>query len=488
MRKRFMVLFKRLRMVSQAVFLSVFVYSFIRSLDPFSVVQNPFLRFDPLIFLTNPRPDFLLIAAIAGLIASTLVLGRFFCGWVCPMGSLMEFSDFLLSLPRKANPAAIHPLPQSFLVRFPPALVVLGAVVVSVFTTTSLLPFFHPNVWIVRILSHSVLGLVFLGLVFLSSLFGRRLWCVYLCPLGALYGVLSRVSFFRLRIEKCSRCGACGRCPMQAADFKTREILPHQCILCFHFEQSCPVEGFQYGRVAGAGKSTVRASRRAAGSFVPSRREFLVRGASLLGGATVAGVLAGLGALSLPGATKPDRTRFSPGAAVRETTLYRPPGVVDEAAFLRRCIRCLHCLQSCPNGIIEATSLEAGFASLFTPHLRFDKNGCDYRCQVCQLVCPNQAIPLQTLAQKQLTPIGLADIDQKKCVVYRDKTPCLVCEEVCPTPEKALVFAKEERMTRPSGPFVLRYPAVVTERCIGCGICQAACPAEKVAITVSRKA
>ncbi|MGA2641717.1 MAG: 4Fe-4S dicluster domain-containing protein [Spirochaetia bacterium] len=129
-----------------------------------------------------------------------------------------------------------------------------------------------------------------------------------------------------------------------------------------------------------------------------------------------------------------------------------------------------------------------GFASLFTPHLHFDKNGCDYRCQVCQLVCPNQAIPLQTLAQKQLTQIGLALIDQKKCVVYRDKKPCLVCQEVCPTPEKAIVFVKEERMMRASGPFVLRYPTVAAERCIGCGICQAACPAEKVAIKVSRVA
>jgi ferredoxin-type protein NapF len=248
------------------------------------------------------------------------------------------------------------------------------------------------------------------------------------------------------------------------------------------------VEGFQYGPVARAGKSTLRASRRAHGSFDPSRREFLVRGAGLLGGAMIGGVVASIGVLSKPGAAKLDRLLFSPGSTVSETTLFRPPGVVDEASFLRRCIRCLHCVQSCPNGIIEATGLEAGFASLFAPHLHFDKNGCDYRCQACQLVCPNQAIPLQTLAQKQLTPIGLAFIEQKKCVVYRDKKPCSVCQEVCPTPEKALVFAKEERMMRSSGPFMLRYPSVVTERCIGCGICQAACPAEQVAITVSRKA
>ena len=451
------------------------------------MIQNPFLRFDPLIFLTNPRADVSVIAPIAGLIALTLVLGRFFCGWVCPLGSLIELSDFILSSPRKANPAALHASPRSFLIRFPPALVALGAVVASVFTMTSLLPYFHPNVWIVRIFSRSVLGIVFLALILLSSLFGSRLWCAYLCPLGAFYGVLSRVSIFRLRIERCSQCGACGRCPMHAADFRTREILSPQCILCFHFEQSCPPEGFVYGPAAKAGKSALLAPRRAGNSFDPSRREFLMRGAGLLGGAMIGGVLARLGALSAPGPAKPDHPWFSPGSTVSEPALLRPPGVVDEAAFLRHCIRCLHCVQSCPNGIIDATGLEAGFSSLFTPHLRFDKNGCDFRCQVCQLVCPNKAIPLQTLAQKQLTPIGLAVIDQNKCVVFRDKKPCLVCQEVCPIPEKALVFAKEERMMRASGPFMLRYPLVVPERCIGCGICQAACPADTVAITVSRK-
>lgn len=275
---------------------------------------------------------------------------------------------------------------------------------------------------------------------------------------------------------------------MQAADFRTKEILAHQCIICFDYEKSCPVEGFRYGSVAKAGKSTSRAPDWVGGSFDPSRREFLVRGAGLLGGAMIGGVLASLHVLSAPGAMKPDRLRFSSGPSAVETTLCRPPGVVDETSFLRRCVRCLHCVQSCPNGIIEATGMEAGLASLFTPHLLFEKNGCDYRCQACQLVCPNQAIPLQTLAQKQLTPIGLASIDQKKCLVYSEKKPCLVCQEVCPIPEKAIAFAKEERMMRASGPYMLRYPSVVRERCIGCGICQAACPAEKLAITVSKTA
>jgi ferredoxin len=254
---------------------------------------------------------------------------------------------------------------------------------------------------------------------------------------------------------------------MQAADGKRHSVLSHQCILCFEFEHDCAAEGFRFARA-------VRRSE-----FDPGRRQFLITGASIVGGAIVGGALA-----SLPAMTD---SRAAAGPA-GTTSLLRPPGVVDEAGFLRRCVRCHHCIESCPNRIIEPAGLAAGMASFLTPKLRFDRNGCDFRCQVCQLVCPNQAIPLQSLEGKQRTPIGIAEIDEKKCVVFKDKRPCLVCEEVCPTPEKAIVFAREERILRSSGPMMLKYPAMVASLCIGCGICQANCPADQVAIVVSRRA
>jgi Pyruvate/2-oxoacid:ferredoxin oxidoreductase delta subunit len=167
-----------------------------------------------------------------------------------------------------------------------------------------------------------------------------------------------------------------------------------------------------------------------------------------------------------------------------DTALLRPPGVTDEAGFLQRCIRCLHCVQSCPTQIIRATGLEAGATSLFTPSLTFEKQGCDYRCQVCQLVCPNAAIPLQRLEEKQKSVIGLASIDETACVVFTESKQCLVCEELCPIPEKAIIF-ETRPATRRAG-LTLRYPVVVRSRCIGCGICQAFCPAAPVAITVHK--
>ena len=167
------------------------------------------------------------------------------------------------------------------------------------------------------------------------------------------------------------------------------------------------------------------------------------------------------------------------------TTLLRPPGVVDEAQFIERCLRCLQCVQSCPNEIIRITGPRAGLASLMTPHLEFGEYGCDYLCQVCQKVCPNFAIPLQTLEEKQATPIGKAKISEDDCVVFRDKLNCLVCEEVCPVPGKAITI-RQETVLKDGERIVLRYPEMDDAKCIGCGICEAGCPATPIAIVVKK--
>ena len=120
----------------------------------------------------------------------------------------------------------------------------------------------------------------------------------------------------------------------------------------------------------------------------------------------------------------------------------RPPGVSDEARFVEKCLRCFQCVRSCPNKIIKITGFESGLNNLFTPHLEFHEFGCDYNCQVCQLACPNFAIPLQTLREKQSAKIGLASIDEKLCVVFARDTNCLVCEEFCPVTDKAIKIRK----------------------------------------------
>jgi polyferredoxin/formate hydrogenlyase subunit 6/NADH:ubiquinone oxidoreductase subunit I len=455
------------RLVSQALFFALLVFVYIRSLDPFAALENPFLRFDPLIFLTNPEVNLLVLAILAALVILAILLGRVFCGWICLLGSLIEALDFLLSPLRRFNPAALRRFPKrKLLVRYPVSVLLLGVAAVTVFTRVPVLQFLHPNIWTIRIVSFTEIGLVFLALLAAFSVFARRLWCTYLCPLGALYGLLARTPLFRLRIAACSRCGRCDRCPTDAANYEDKEIMHHQCLVCFDYESACPVEGFRFTlpRAASGGSSrAVNHDYSAAGSFAASRRSFLKHGVQLIVGLAVGGVL-----------SRVFRRRI--------TTLLRPPGVVDEERFLENCLRCLQCVRSCPNEIIKITGREQGVAGLYTPHLEFRPYGCDYFCQVCQQVCPNRAIPLQTLAEKQSTPIGVARIDESVCVVYKDNINCLVCEEVCPVPEKAIRYEITNRRTDEGEP--LREPKMIPERCIGCGICEARCPAETLAIRV----
>jgi len=464
---------KIIRISMQIAFFGLFLWVFLRSLNPFMSTENPFLKYDLLVFLTHLNLRWQYLLPIAGILVLTVILGRFFCGWVCPLGSVIDLMDFILKPLRKINPWAKYLLSFELkLVHTPPAWFLLGAVVVTAFFTPPLLQYLHPNVWIIRIFSLSSLGLVFLGLLVLMSLHSRRFWCITICPLGALYGLLATLPGLRLSINECSACGRCSSCPMKAAQYRERKVLHHQCTLCFDFEGRCPVKGFRYGQV----KQTTDTIPN------PSRRRFLQQGGILAGG-VAAGALFTVIDTRLTSSLVGHRSEGSV-----QTRLIRPPGVTGvstESKFVERCLRCFQCVRSCPNEIIKITGTGFGFDSLFTPKVEFDQYGCDYNCQVCQLVCPNYAIPLQTLQEKQHTKMGLARIHNGLCVVHANDTNCLVCEEVCPVPEKAVKYYERTKVVD-GEEVVLRYPYVEPHLCIGCGICQALCPAFPKAIVVHR--
>ena len=467
-------LLKALRIASQLIFFGVFLFIFFRSLNPFLTTDNPFLRFDPLIFLTHLRVSFMHLLPIAILLILTVIFGRFFCGWVCPLGAVIEFLDFILKPIRKLNPFGKYLKSLEMkLIEFPPSWVLLGIVVITLFFTPPVLQYLHPNIWIIRIFSLSNLGLVFLGILILFSIHSRRFWCTSLCPLGALYGLLASHSLFKLSIQECSRCGRCNKCPMKAARYEEKRILGPQCILCFDFEASCPVTGFHYGRVKGEKAQLPDLSR----------RRFLRQGGLLIGGLAAGTLYSVLDSrFTLAGG----KTRL-PSEHV-QTSLIRPPcvtAVSNETEFVQRCLRCFQCVRSCPNGIIDITGPGFGFDSLFTPSVQFEQYGCDYNCQVCQLVCPNYAIPLQTLQGKQKAVMGLAVIEEDLCVVFAKDTNCLVCEEVCPVPEKAIKIEEKTKLVN-GEPMLLRYPVMDKPLCIGCGICQVLCPVAPKAIVVKR--
>jgi len=97
-------------------------------------------------------------------------------------------------------------------------------------------------------------------------------------------------------------------------------------------------------------------------------------------------------------------------------------------------------------------------------------------CLDCVEVCPTGAIPELPLEEKRRIVIGIARIDEKRCIPFAENRDCLVCEEMCPVSDKAIKLEAEPVINSSGQLITVRRPAVINDRCIGCGICETKCP------------
>ena len=83
--------------------------------------------------------------------------------------------------------------------------------------------------------------------VIMGSVVFYRPFCKWLCPLGAFYALLNKVSLFQMRVDthKCVSCGACARaCKMDVDITKTSNHA--ECIRCGMCMKACPTDAIQY--------------------------------------------------------------------------------------------------------------------------------------------------------------------------------------------------------------------------------------------------
>ncbi len=189
----------------------------------------------------------LLVAGI--LMGSALIGGAFFCGWLCPLGTVQEWIGRLGSRLFRGKRLQIPSQVEKWLFLMRYVLLISGVTGFMVLTFLSFLsrPYQTFMGLIVGQTAYvSVLAWTWLGLFLVGSLIMDRPFCRYFCTEGAKYGLLSLARVFSIKRDevKCIDCGLCDRaCPTQVKISTRGHVLHPQCINCMECISACPVDG-----------------------------------------------------------------------------------------------------------------------------------------------------------------------------------------------------------------------------------------------------
>ncbi len=383
------------------------------SLGKFAAI---FPQLSPFLFLNaiSLISGIFLIPAII-LIVLTLILGRVFCGWICPLGCLLEYSQiFSPLLPKRISHIQqgmkyylliVAMLCFPFLWHIEP-LCLVQRIFCFILSWQSYTPYF-------------IITLA----TFVLILFFRRKWCQSLCPLGGLLSLLSRYKRINRQVSDCTQCKKCHQvCWM---DLKQQD-----CLLCFRCQQICPKGAVSF----------------CLGKPVVEKIDITRRGIIFSIGAGI------ISSFSI--------RVFS---STQDKYLIRPPGALPEDRFRSACIRCGACTKVCISHGLVPDFFASGLLGLGSPRLVPRIGACEDYCNLCGQVCPSGAIQKLDEDEKRKKKIGTAVIDTARCLAHTNHGKlCLICDEQCLY--NAISIDDKKR------------PVVDKKKCIGCGVCENKCP------------
>jgi len=340
------------------------------------------LEFSPLValatLLANGTVYKGLLWALVVLIP-TIFMGRFFCGWVCPLGTLNHWISEIRSerLKRRgkgkieSNRYKKYQRIKYYIFIFFIAAALTGTLQVGLLDPLSfmarslgtvVLPTIHTGAnetlaWLksfgITPLSdaaqfvydliapllltfrqahfHTILtiGLFFLAVLVMNRIF-TRFWCRGICPLGAMLGIFSRFAIFGLEKDE-SKCNKCKLCLLHCQGADNPDVgsrwRQSECVLCLNCQAACPNESLKFKFFPN--QKVTRTNPAGTQKIDITKRKVLLSAAG--------------GVALFPLIRSGDA--FEVNANPR---LIRPPGSVAEDEFLSRCIRCGQCMRVCP--------------------------------------------------------------------------------------------------------------------------------------------
>lgn len=290
-----------LRRSIQGLSFALFLWLLFRSVSPLPETLLPvdsFLRLDPLVSTMIPLTARGWIATLwpgLVLLALTLFFGRFFCGYLCPMGITLDIANAVANTfsrmrtggkteEKRPRPdfssstkglhrgkylilalclgAALAGLNVVFWVSPIPLVTRLYALLAHPMLLSagnSVYAAGLPVIQSLDIISLSYLQILprrfdtlyfllfFFGALFVLERLRPRFWCRYLCPAGALLGLASLRPFWRRRVRECIHCGRCARgCPTGAIPLEETITKHAECIACRNCVSVCPVRGIAF--------------------------------------------------------------------------------------------------------------------------------------------------------------------------------------------------------------------------------------------------
>lgn len=193
-----------------------------------------------------------MIEAIA-ILPVTMLLGRFFCGWMCAFGAM---GDWISMLSHKLFPHRFR-VPEKLDRALKYLKYLWLFVLVAVVWSLGSKAFSAANPWdafgmlltfgsapdFAYVATHLLPALFLLLAIIALSFVVDRFFCRYLCPLGAVFAILSklRIAHIEKPRDGCGKCRLCTRnCPMGIPLYKKDSFRSGECINCFACTAGCP--------------------------------------------------------------------------------------------------------------------------------------------------------------------------------------------------------------------------------------------------------